>query len=68
MNAKGCFQCLYAPIILIDSIYKQNKNYYPKGLLEKYYFNEDIEIFCSNSDKEYYDEECIHLFLETLKK
>ena len=64
----GCFQCLYAPIILIDSIYKQNKNYYPKGLLEKYYFIEDIEIFCSNFDKEYYDKECIHLFLETLKK
>ena len=34
--------------------------------LEKHYFIEDIESFCSNSDKEYYDKECINLFLETL--
>ena len=26
------------------------------------------EIFCNNSDEEYYDEECINLFLGTLKK
>ena len=36
--------------------------------LEKYYFIEDIEIFCSNFDEEYYDEECINVFLEALKK
>ena len=36
--------------------------------LEKYYFIEDVEIYCSNSDEEYYDEGCINLFLETLKK
>ena len=36
--------------------------------LEKYYFIEDIKIYCSNSDEEYCDEECIILFLETLKK
>ena len=24
--------------------------------------------FCSNSDEKYYDEECINLFLEPLKK
>ena len=29
---------------------------------------EDIEVFCSNSDEEYYDEECINLFLKTFKK
>ena len=27
--------------------------------LEKYYFIEDIEIYCSNSDEEYYDKECL---------
>ena len=36
--------------------------------LEKYHFTKDIEISYSNSDEEYYDEECINLFLETLKK
>ena len=36
--------------------------------LEKYHFTEGIEISYSNSDEEYYDEECINLFLETLKK
>ena len=35
--------------------------------LEKCYFIEDIEIYCSNSDEEYSDEECINLFLETLE-
>ena len=54
--------------MLIDSIYTKDENYYPKVLLQKYYFIEDIEIFCSNFDDEYYDEECINLFLETLKK
>ena len=33
--------------------------------LGKYYF---IEVFCCNSDEEYYDEECINLFLKTLVK
>ena len=27
-----------------------------------------VLLFCSNSDEEYYDEECINLFLETLKR
>ena len=36
--------------------------------LEKYYFIEDIEIYCSKADEEYYDEECISLFSENLKK
>ena len=68
INTKGGFQFLYATIILIDSIYRKYENYYPKVFLEKYYFIEDIEIFCSNSDEEYYDEECMNLFLETLKE
>ena len=45
MHAKGGFQCLYAPIILIDLIYRKDENYYRKVFLEKYYFIEDIEIF-----------------------
>ena len=39
--------------ILTDSIYRKNENYYPKVFLEKYYFIEDIRIYCSNSDEEY---------------
>ena len=31
-------------------------------------FNFCIHNFCSNSDEEYYDEECINLFLKILKK
>ena len=42
INAKGGFQCLCAPTILIDSIYRKNENYYPKVFLEKYYFIKDI--------------------------
>ena len=61
-HKKG-FQCLYTPVILIDPIYTEDENYYPKVSLDKYYFIEDIEIYCSNSDEEYYDEECINLFL-----
>ena len=68
INTKGNFQYLCAPIILIDSIYRKDENYYLKVFLEKYYFIEDIENFCSNSDEEYYDEPCINLFLEILKK
>ena len=42
-------------------------------ILEKYYFNNDIEIYSNNSyyvesDKEYYDKKCIDLFLATIKK
>ena len=65
-NTKGGFQCLYAPVILIDSIYGKVENYYTKVFLEKYYFIENIEIYCINFDEEYYNEECINLFLETL--
>ena len=36
-STKGAFQCLYAPIILTDSIYRKYENYYPKVLLEKYF-------------------------------
>ena len=62
------FQCLYASVILIDSIYRKDENYYPNVLLEKYYFIEEIEIYCSNSGEEYFYEECINLFSETSKE
>ena len=67
-NHKRRFPILNGPIKLIGSIYRKGENYYPKVFLEKYYFIEEIEIFCSNSDKKFYDEKCINLFLETLKK
>ena len=54
---------MYGPIILIDLIYRKNEKYYPKVFLEKYYLIEHIEIFCNNSD-----EECVNLYLGTLKK
>ena len=36
------FQCLYEPLILIDSIYRKDEYYYPKVFLEKYDFIEDM--------------------------
>ena len=44
MNPKEDFQCFYARVILIYSIYRKNENYYPKVLLGKYNFNDYIEI------------------------
>ena len=41
-HTKGAFQCLYALIILTDSIYRKDENYYPIVFLEKYYFIEDM--------------------------
>ena len=38
-------------------MYRKDENYYPKVFLEKYYFIENIEIFCSNFDEKYYDED-----------
>ena len=52
-------QCFHAPVILNDSIYRKNESYYPKVFLETCCFIEDIDLFCSNSDKANYDEECI---------
>ena len=52
---------------MFDSVYRKIENYYPKVFLEKYCFTEDMKVFCINSDEEYYDEECINLFLKALK-
>ena len=67
INTKGDFQRLYAPEIFIDSVDRKDENHYPIVFFKKYYFIEDKEIY-SNSDKEYYNKECINLFLETLEK
>ena len=53
--------------MLIDSVYRKDEKYYPNVFLEEYYFVKDIEIYCSISEEEYSDEECINLFLENLK-
>ena len=53
---------------MIDSFYIRDEKHFSKVSLEKYYFIEDIKIYCSYSDEEYYDEEYMNLFLETLKK
>ena len=54
--------------MLIDLIYREDGNYYPKVFLEKYHFIEDMESYCNNSDEEYRDEECTNLVLQTRKK
>ena len=30
-NTKESFQCFYIPVILIDSVYRKDENYYPKA-------------------------------------
>ena len=32
---KENFQCFYKPVVLIDSVYRKDENYYPKVFLEK---------------------------------
>ena len=33
INTKGDFQCLYVPVILTDSVYRRDENYYPNVVL-----------------------------------
>ena len=71
INTKESFQCFYAPVILIDSIYRKDENYYLKVLLENNNFNDCIGIY---SDDKYSDDtnekikmnkiKCIDLYLE----
>ena len=44
-------------MILIDSVYIKDENYYPKVFLEKYNFIEELEIYFYDSYKVGYDEE-----------
>ena len=36
INSKEYSQCIYTPVILIDSVHIKDKNYYPQVFLEKY--------------------------------
>ena len=71
INLKNGFQYFCVQVILIDSVYRKDKNYYPKLLLEKYNsiiietkmsnFDNDIEIYSDesynvDSDREYSDD------------
>ena len=38
-NTKESFQCFYIPVILFDSVYRKDGNYYPKVSLEKFIHN-----------------------------
>ena len=38
-NTKESFQCFSIPVILFDSVYKKDGNYYPKEFLEKFIHN-----------------------------
>ena len=57
IKTKEGYQCIYTPVILIESIHRKDRNYYPQVFLEKHNyvvmenkmssFNGDIEI-CSD--------------------
>ena len=36
MNSKESSHCIYISVIVIDSVYIKDKNYYPQVFLEKY--------------------------------
>ena len=38
-NTKESFQCFYIPVILFDSVYRKDGNYYSKAFLEKFIIN-----------------------------
>ena len=70
MNTKESFQCFYIRVILIDSVYRKDKNYYlqvfseegkhaikEKRILLEKFITDDIETSSDDSDKENSDEE-----------
>ena len=67
-NTKGGFQCFQAPVILNDSIYRKDEKYYPKVFLGSITLLNKQKFIVVILRKKNYDEECINLFLETLKK
>ena len=36
INTNESLQCFYIPVMLIDSVYRKDENYYPKVFLEKH--------------------------------
>ena len=63
--SKEGFHCICLSVILIDSVFKTGKYYYPHVFLEEYkcivkkmiknYFNDDTEIYSDDSDEEKFD-------------
>ena len=35
-NTRESFQCFYIPVILLDSVYRKDRNYYPT-IIQKYF-------------------------------
>ena len=48
-------------------IYRKDENYYLKVFLEKYNFHSN-NFYYEDSAEKCYDEKCIDLFLETIRK
>ena len=42
-NTKESFKCFYTPVILFDSVYRKDGNYYPQVILEKFTHNFFLE-------------------------
>ena len=64
INTKESSQCIYISAILIDSVYRKDKNYYPQVFLVKYGYvvkEDSDEENSDDSDKE-------NSFLEKIKK
>ena len=55
--------CVYLSVILIDSVFKMVKSYYPQVFLEKFqlskFIDKELEIPADKSDEEAFDEEQI---------
>ena len=47
-NKKERFQCFYIPVMLFDSVYRKDGNYYPKVFLEKFVDNFFFEKYLRN--------------------
>ena len=44
-NAKESFQCFYVPVILFDSVYRKDRNYYLEVFLEKVKIYEKVKFW-----------------------
>ena len=68
INIKEGSQCIYISVILIDSVYIKDKNYYPQEFLEKYkyvvreakmanFITDNIEIYSDEENSDDSEEE-----------
>ena len=46
---KESFQWFYILVILNDSVYRKDENYFLEMFLEKFDFDKDVEIYSNNS-------------------